>query len=740
MIGKTFSHYTILRKLGQGGMGLVYLAHDTWLDRRVALKSLPEVAQRDPVARERFIREARSAAAIDHPYVCKIYEAGEFEGEAFIAMEFVEGDTLEYRLRAGPLPWTAAVGLAVEIAEALSRAHEKGVIHRDLKPSNVMLMADGHAKVLDFGLAKRVASDDQETVTGSALTQAGTVLGTPSYMSPEQLRARALDHRTDIFSLGIILYQMLSGIHPFRKASSMETGMAILSERPSPVSRFCQDCPARLDQVVGRMLAKEPSQRYDSVRQLLEDLRVSELGRSPVATAVRPSLASVAVLPFVSMGAAQEPEQEYFADGITEDIITQLSKIFGIKVIARTSVMRYKNSQKDLSDIGRELGVRHVLEGSVQRLGNRVRIRSGLVDTESSRQLWGEVYDRQLEDIFAIQTEVSRHIADALSLTLSPIRKATTEKGPASIEAYQRYLRGRYFLNKLTPDSIRKALDYLEGALEIDDRYAQAWAAISICYAISGHFDYIPRNEAFPKAKNAAQQALDLDDSVNEAHASMGLVHLFHDWDWQAADRSFRRAIELNDNWADVHTYYSWALCMMERFDEALSEARRALEIDPLSPFVSSNLGWVLIQANRCDEALEQFWHTLEIDPNYFPVQSLIGLAYVGKGMYDQAIERLRQFSWRKSMLGLAYALAGRHDEARAILAEITDASRGIRTPPSEIAQIYLYLGEREQAAHWLDRAYEERDYMLAANKPQWAPARTDPLVVNYLRRIGLAP
>lgn len=736
MTGRTLGRYVVLPKLGHGGMGEVYLALDTSLDRKVALKILPPETQADPATRERFLREARAAAAIDHPYICKIFEAGEAEGVFYIAMEFVEGETLGERLRNGPLDWREAVRIAGEVAEALARAHEKGVVHRDLKPSNVMLAPDGHVKVLDFGLAKRLAFAGAQAETAATLTVEGALLGTPAYMSPEQARGMPVDHRSDIFSLGLLLYEMLSGHNPFQKSSLAETLAAILKETPPPVGRYNSDCPRRLEDTVARMLAKDAGQRHASAREACDALRGIASDSTGVGAAPQPNGLSIAVLPFANL--STEPEQEYFSDGITEDIIAQLSKIPGCRVIARTSVMRYRNTQKDLAEIARELGVNNVLEGSVRRAGNRVRITTALVDAATNRQIWAEVYDRELHDIFAVQSDVARQIAAALATTLSPTAMRRLDAVARDSEAYQLYLKGRYFLNRLLPDEVRKAIRHFQEALDLDPTLAASYAGLSTCYALAAHYDYMPPREGFPRAKAAARKALELDEQLAEAHVSMGLALMFYDWNWQAAENSFRRAISLDPNRADARMYYSWWLALRQRSEEAIAEARQAVRLDPLG-FAPVSLAWVLVTAGCFDEAIELSLRTLEFDPNSLQARNTLGLAYMGKGLYEEGIREIKTWTWRKGNLAIAYAVAGQREQARQVLEEI--ASQPSQRRPSDMAYAWALLGATEEAVRWLEQAYEERDYMLACHLAnRWARGRACGELMAYLGRMGLAP
>lgn len=740
---KIFSHYTVLGPLGSGGMAEVFLAEDNSLDRKVALKFLPEASQKNSVARRRLLDEAKAAASLDHPYVCKIYEIGETEGKIFIAMEFVEGETLKLRLCRAPLPLKLTLQITMEIAEALAKAHERRIVHRDLKPSNIMLTLDGHVKVMDFGIAKRMPIRTGDMNQDSTSTVPYTIIGTPGYMSPEQLRGDPVDQRADIFALGVVSYEMLTGINPFEGPSPMEMAAAILRETPPPLSRYLKNCPEVLEPIWRKLLAKDLRQRYQSAHEVLNDVRgLGEGSRSALPESRLPSI-SIAVLPFINL--SSEKENEYFSDGITEDIIAHLSKVAGLKVIARTSAMRYKNTEKDLVQIGRELGVNTILEGSVRREGKQVRILGSLVDVETQRQLWAETYDREISDVLAVQSEVSERIALTLrtGLRSAELRQVQTTR-MEDAEAYPLYLKGRYFLNKLTPEGIQKGIRYFQEALDHDPNYARSYAGISTCYIDSGHFNYMRPSVAFPRAEAAARKALELDDSLAEAHVSIALVEALFDWDWSAAEQSFVRAIELNPNFAEARIYYSWYLVIVNRLDEALVEAKRVVDLDPLSVFATTNLGWVLSMMDRLDEAIDQFTKTLEIDPSFVPVKTCLAFAYMGKGMHQEAVECLKDWTWSKCILGEAYALGERYNTARKLLEEITHLSQKEVYRPSEIAWLCIILGEKEQASEWLEKAFQAHDYTLTmharARGAQWNRFRADPLVLGYLKRMRLEP
>ena len=743
MIGKIFASFEVVEKIGGGGMGVVYKARDFQLGRFVALKFLPAELQTDQVTKARFIQEARAVSTLDHPNICTIYQVGETEdGQMYIAMGYYQGETVDMKIARGPVKIEEAVDIAAQTAAGLAKAHEGGITHRDIKPANILVTTEGVVKVLDFGIAK--------FGEGAHLTREGTAVGTLPYMSPEKLAGASVDLHTDIWSLGVVLYQMLTGRLPFTGDNPGAVVHAILHGEPQPPGVVRSGVPPDLEEILRRMLAKDRNQRFHHCAQVAVVLKGLGAGRASSSasweTTTLPSGAwapspepAIAVLPFVNLSGDQE--QEYFSDGITEDIIAQVSKLPGVRVIARTSVMRYKNSPKGLSEIAGELQVSHLVEGSVRRAGNRVRISSGLVEAATNRQLWAENYDRDLTDIFSIQTDVSRRIAAALSTTLSPTQRLRLATEPRNIEAYQIFLRARYFLNKVSPDGIVKAIQLFQEALDVDPADSRCYAGISTCYATSGHFDFMPPQEAFPKAKAAAQRALELNSNLPEAHTSMALVQMFHDWEWRAAEASFRRAIALNPNWAEAHTYHSWYHSVLRNYDLAVAEARRALELDPVSSFVSTNLGWVFTMAGRFDEAIEQLDKTLELDPNYLPAWTLLGQAHLGKGNHQQAFGYLDKWAWRKSFIALGYAWAGETERARQVLAEMLSTGPKGQWRPSEIALVYLCLGDRDEAARWLERAFRERDYMLSFQMcANWARNRSDPLVIEYLKKMGLEP
>ncbi len=792
MIGQIISHYKILEKLGGGGMGVVYKAQDLKLDRFVALKFLPPHLSADAEEKKRFIHEAKAASALDHPNICTIYEIGEAEdGQMFIAMACYDGETLKQKIvgakhseeefdkksgiisgNASPLQIDNVIDITIQIAQGLAKAHEHGIVHRDLKPANVMITKEGVVKIVDFGLAK---------LTGATrLTKSNTTMGTAAYMSPEQARGEEVDHRTDIWSVGVILYEMLTGGNPFRGDYDAAITYAIIHEDPEPLGSTHQDVPVELQRMVSKAMQKDRDERYQQANDLLRDLtslknQIAKKEQTTVTTANKPRYPiylgalgllfvlviglyflvpskavnkdrkSIAVLPFKNL--SDDKEDEYFSDGITEDIIAQLSKIRDLKVISRTSVMRYKNTDKSLGDIGKELNVATVLEGSVRRAGNRVRIVSQLIDARGDEHLWAETYDRDMKDIFAIQSEVAVHIAAALQANLFPVeRKRLASQATENLEAYNLYLKGRYFLNKGTEKDLKKALQFFEHALEQDPIYAAAYSGLADAYLALDDSDFIPEAEAAPKAKAAGRKALEIDETVAEAHTSLGHLAL-HQWDWATTESELKRAIALNPGYAPAHHFLSMYFATFGYMDESIAAAKRAEELDPLSMLVSSTVGIQLYRARRYDEAIAQLRKTIDLDPNYPRTHRVLGKVYLEKGLHQKAIAEFEKYSTLTNersvglaYVGNAYGRLGKRDEAGRILDELIAISQHEYVSAYAIAMVYIGLGDKDHAFEWLNKACEERSDFLVHLKvdPDFDSLRSDPRFAELMKKVGV--
>jgi serine/threonine-protein kinase len=751
MVGQTVSHYRIIAKLGGGGMGVVYKAEDTKLGRFVALKFLPEGMAFDREAVKRFEREARAASALDHPNICTIYEIGEHEGKPFIAMQCLEGETLKYRIGNRPMPADEVLRLGTQVAEALAAAHAKDIVHRDIKPANVFVTQHGQAKVLDFGLAKLLPRADDVTASAT-LTEAGAAPGTLPYMAPEQLRGQPVDARTDIYALGCVLYEMATGKRPFRAELATELSSDILNKTPVPPVRLNPEVPAKLEDIVLKCLEKDPENRYHSAKELMVDLRRlakaapevtrAESGRQRV-TRRRPR--SLAVLPLANL--SRDPEQEYFADGMTEALITDLSKIGALRVISRTSAMRYKGTDKSIPEIARELNVDAIVEGSVLRVGERVRITAQLIHATTDEHLWAESYDRILSDVLALQSDVARAIAQEIKIKLTPQERARLARpGRLNPEAHDAYLRGRFHWNKRTEAAVKKAIEYFQQAIESDPGYAMAYVGLADSYNILGYYAMLPPKESFPKTKAAALRALELDNTLGEAHTSLGNAICYYDWDWLAAEKEFKRALELNPRYPVAHLWYAFFLTGRGHHAEALSHARQAEQLDPLSVLVMALVGWLAYYARKYDEAMEQCQKAIEMDPSFAPAHSWLSMALEQRGRYQEAIEESQKavtFSGGsphyRASLAYAYAVSGGVDEAYKVLDELNGLSGRMYVSPYYRAEIHAGLGERKEALAWLEKAYEERANLLVflQVEPRLDPLRDDPQFQDLLRRMN---
>ncbi len=741
MIGKTISHYKILEKLGQGGMGVVYRAEDIQLGRTVALKFLPAELTPDAEAKERFIREAQAASALDHPNICTIYEINESEGKTFIAMAYIEGHTLREKVASGPLKLAETLDIAIQAAEGLQEAHEKGIVHRDIKPANIMITPKGQAKMMDFGLAK----------LGGALqtSQIDTILGTVAYMSPEQAHGGEVDHRTDIWSLGVVLYEMLTGQRPFVGQYEQAIIYSILNEEPEPVTGLRRDVPQEVQRIIDKALSKDPAARYQKIGDLLFDIKWA---KKELETQTRRELPSIVVLPFTNLSA--DREQDFFCEGMARDIINALTHVGGLRVAGWTSALSVRGEETDLREIGKKLKVKALLEGSVRKLGNKLRITVQLVNIADGFHIWSDAYDRDIselccpEDVFAIQDEISLAIVDKLKVELLGGEKEKIVKHHTEdLEAYNSYIRGRFFWNKRTEEGLKKAVEYFQQAIEKDPNYALAYAGLADSYIVLQDYSSVPPRELYPQAREAIRRALEIDETLAEAHTSLAQIK-FRWWDFETSEREYQKAIELNPNYSTAHHWYALYLMYTARFDEAIEEMKKAQELDPLSLVISRNDALVFYFARRYDRALEKLNQTLEMDSSFSMAHAWLGRVHLEKSSYEEALrefEKERDISGRWDSLveawkGVAYQRLGRTSEAQQVLKDLLKRARKSYVPPLALASLYFDLGEKDQGFGWLDRAYQEHDSTLLEIKvdPGFDSVRSDPRFINLLKKIGL--
>jgi eukaryotic-like serine/threonine-protein kinase len=706
--------YRIVAELGHGGMGVVYQAEDTRLKRPVALKFLAEDLSASAQARARFLREAQAAAAIDSPHVCTVYEAGEHEGRAFIAMAFVEGCSLKERIERGPLKLDDALTLSRQIAAGLAEAHSRKVIHRDIKPANIMLAGGRHPKITDFGLARVEGTGDT--------TRTGGVAGTLAYMSPEQVQGLPTDQRTDIWSFGCVLYEMLVGRAPFSPSQGPVDLYALLHSAPRPVGAFRPDTPAQLAAVIERCLQKDPRGRYPDAASLCEDLGPVDLAATAPATVVSTGVRtpSIAVLPFVDL--SPEKNQEYFGEGLAEELIHSLARIQGLRVVARTSAFALKDKGLDVREIGRILNVEAVLEGSVRAAGNRLRITAQLINVADGFHLWSERFDREAGDVFAIQDELSSAIVEHLKVTLHVGERAALQKRATDDhEAYNLYLKGLYFLARPRPDLLQSALRCFQEALARDPGFAKAQAGIATVFGMLGNLNFAPATEAWPKAKAAVEEALTLDDHQPEALALAAMAAFWYDWDWVAAETSFRRILALNPGDAFTHGNYAWFLLNRRRFEECLHEIRVAIDLDPLMPLFYAWSVALNCAAGRLDDALRDFGRATDLDPTFGLPYFHAGLAYIRKGQLAKALEVLEKGSrivvhpgWAESAVVCIRLAQGDRAEAQRILDGMLAQRKEVNISAMSIAHSLANVGDLDGAFQWIEQAIAERDTLVA--------------------------
>ncbi len=788
MIGRTIAHFEVLEKLGEGGMGVVYKARDKHLDRFVAFKVLQPEAVANPERRRRFVQEAKAASALNHPNIVHIYDIDEADGSLFIAMEYVTGRTLEEMIPSGDLGLKQALRAAVQIADAIAAAHGAGIVHRDLKPSNIMVTEQGLVKVLDFGLAKLLETDvetpgaeNDETRSvqrKEPRTQEGAIVGTAAYMSPEQAEGRKVDARSDIFSFGAVLYEMLTGRRAFSGASRMATLSAVMRDDPSSVSQVAPGIPPELERIVQRCLRKDPvrrSQNMADVKVQLEELR--EESTAPISsTAVRPpstrphwviwssavaavlilaasmywwtnrstqTIDSLAILPFTNVGA--DPDTEYLSDGVTESLTNTLAQLPNLKVASRDSASRLKDTEPKRA--ASALGVRAVLTGKVRQQGDSLAISVELVDGKDNSHIWGEHYDRKLSDLVNVQQDITRDIADKLQRKLSgQDRQQAAKRYSPNSGAYQLYLQGRYNAEKFTPEGTRKGIADLNRAVEADPTFALAYEGLSYAYSVADDLFMSPA-ESMPKAKETAKKALELDDTLPEAHMDMATVDLYYEYDWKAAEKEFRRAIELKPDYAKAHEYYGWLLNTVGRREEALSESRKAVQLDPMSLETGGQVGFNLYLAHQYDEAIGQLRKNLDMEPNHWFSTWLLGLSYEAKGDIPAAIAQFKKARSLEantpfpiSELAHVYAISGRRSEAEQSLKELREWSKQGFTPQYYFANVYVGLGDHPQALTHLEKAYEDRSVYMTflPMDPEMDPLRSEPRFKELLRKLGL--
>jgi serine/threonine protein kinase/tetratricopeptide (TPR) repeat protein len=780
--GKRLGPYEILTPLGAGGMGEVYRARDSRLHRDVAIKVLPEHLAKDPQALARFEREVRAVAALSHPNILAIYDVGSDQGVNYAVTELLEGETIRSRLARGAIQCRKAIEIGVSIAEGLSAAHSKGILHRDLKPENIFLTANGHVKILDFGLAQwRPTNSSQNQTSAPTKTEPGTVMGTVGYMSPEQVRGGVADASSDIFSLGCVLYEIIAGRRAFARETAAQTMTAILEHHPPPLAESGKRIPPELDRIIARCLEKNSGERIQSARDLsyaFKDL-LSAAEALPSAPRTRrfrhgpavlvaaafvviviaagfyrlnwrdQPIGSLAVLPFVNAGG--NPEMEYLGDGITESLINSLSQVPNLAVMSRNSVFNTKGRQ-NAQAAGQLLRVQAVLTGRVVQHGDNLSISAELIEVRNNRHLWGEQFNRRLVDILAVQEEISTEISEKLRFKLTgEEKKRLTKRYTQNTAAYQFYLKGRFYLNKKTPQGFDKAIEYFQRAVEADPNYAPAYSGLADSYNILGSYSYalVPPKEAWAKAKEAAEKAIRIDETLAAAHTSLAYGTFLYEWDWLKSEREFKHALELDSGSSFAFHWYSHYLVTMGRNKEALKAGQRALELDPLDLPINAHQGWYYLFVPPYHLAIEPLQKTIEMDSSFALAHWYLGLAYEQQGTFKDAIAEFEKAvsltNGRPSLLALlghAYAAANRRSEAQGILDQLGALSKEKYVASYPVAVLHVALGHKEEAFTGLEKAYDEHDSWLNLMKldRRLDGLHSDPRFVDLLRRVNLAP
>ncbi len=788
--GKKLGPYEILSPLGAGGMGEVYRARDTKLDRDVALKVLPPELAGEPDRRSRLLHEARAAASLNHPNICTVHDVGEADGQIYIAMELISGLPLDAYLAGRTASLGEIVRYGVQMAEALAHAHDRGLVHRDFKSANVIVTPEGRAKVLDFGLAKRIGSEataEAATRSLAPVTQPGTIVGTLPYLAPEQFRGQPADAACDVWALGVVLYEMASGTRPFGGKTAFELGSAVLT---NPLPPLPTALPRPLREVIARCLEKDPTRRYHrgaearaALEAIASDVTAPEVKADApnrawrhrfglavgtvlsvliVAAAFNVSkvrnwlggggaaetIQSLAVLPLANF--SRDAEQDYFSDGMTEALITDLAQIGSLRVISRTSVMRYKSTDKSIPQIGRELNVDAVLEGSVQRSGGRVLVTTQLIHAATDRHLWSRSYERDMKDILSLQGEIARSVAAEIRVAVSPQEQARLARA-ASVDpdVHELYLRGRLHASRGTESEIVKAIDFFQRALDKNAEHAPAYAGLADSYFLLSDV-YRPPAEVLPKAKAAAIKALDLDSGLAEAHTSLGIVHIFWDWDWAAAEREFQRAIEINPGYALAHDFYSVLLVTaLGRLEQGVAESRRARALDPLSPQMHVDAGWwVHFLGRQYDEAIAENLKAIDLQPDFGVAHAQLAVAYAAVGRRAEALaaaDKGPQVDDSPLVLAMAsgvYATLGEREKARQALAQLQEIATQRYVCPYELGVTYLGLGDRDEAFRWFEKGFQDRSSCMPGTKAdsRLDSIRSDPRYIDLVRRIGFPP
>ncbi|HYJ85581.1 MAG TPA: protein kinase [Pyrinomonadaceae bacterium] len=807
MIAESIAHYRIIEKLGAGGMGEVYLALDTKLNRKVAIKVLKADAIAEVTLRKRLVREAQAAAKLDHPNICAIYDVNETESLTYIVMQYIEGETLADKMDRKALSISAFLAMAEQAAEGLAEAHRYDIVHRDIKPHNLMITPRGQLKILDFGLAKLMRPDDdvdRDASTATLLSTPGHIIGTMPYMSPEQVQGEPLDATSDIFSLGVTFYEVLAGKHPFKDKSTAITMSRILLSEPIPTEQFQTQVSPELQALLNKMLCKNKAERYQSADELLTDLKqlptkLTANDTQPISTTIKEvsaitpqenvadrifnqaqrhkwtvlasvvalvllvvfatrwltaeRLDSLAILPFSYASNDPQfmanPDREYLSDGFTESIINHLSQLANLRVIARSSVFRYKDKNLDLETIGRELGVRALLTGQIKQEGDELRISVQLIDVQGNRQIWGDMYQRKIADIQTVQNEIARNVSDKLRLKLTgadetQLSKTDTQSG----EAYEAYLKGRYHWNKRTEEGFKQATTFFQEAIVKDPNYALAYTGLADCYTLRSDYGFLAPQEGYALAKGAVTLALKYDDTLAEAHTSLASIKAVTEWDWQGAENEYRRAIELNPKYATARHWYAAQLLVQGKLDQALQEIKKAQQLDPLSLGINKDFAVILLYARDYDKALEQCRKTLEIEPKFRVMSTYIAQIYQLKQKYSEAAAELEKAHAADPddgeityALAQAYALMGRKDEARKISEQLNQPGKQNLYLPKEAAYLHALLGDKEQAVAVLQKAADDHYMPVAEVKmdPRLDDLRKDARVVELLRKIRLS-